>query len=100
MTAALRAEPLEVIDVLRGVHALELGAGRPPGFEAATGVARRPGVEPLEHGPDAGRAFRVAPTGIVFLEVGIGCNQKHAARLTNDLLDQPFDGFRRYARRR
>ena len=42
-----------------------------------------PGIETVEHGPDACGPLGVAPAGVVFLEVGIGRDQEHAPRLTN-----------------
>jgi ribosomal protein S18 acetylase RimI-like enzyme len=75
--AAGGAESLEVIEIRRGVHPLEIGPCRPARNEALAGVAGRAGVEPGEDGPHAFRAFGMAAAGVVFLEMGIGRDEQH-----------------------
>jgi hypothetical protein len=82
-SATLPAEALEAIEIIDGVHSFELFPSRPPGNEAAPGVARRAGIEPVEDGPHAIRPLRMAATGVVLLEAGVGRDQEHVARLTN-----------------
>jgi ribosomal protein S18 acetylase RimI-like enzyme len=69
------------------VHTLELVPGRSPWNEAAPGVGRRSGVEPVEDGPHAIRPLRMTATRVVLLEAGVGGDQEHGARLTKRVVD-------------
>jgi hypothetical protein len=98
--APARAELLEVVEILRSVHSLELGSARAAGLEHAAGVARRAGFDAIEDSPHSRRPFGVTATGVVILEMAVGRDQEHPTRLTNRRAGRPRDRSRRYARRR
>ena len=72
-----RAETLQMIEIRGCVHPLQIGPRRAPRSEAPPGLGGRAGVEPVEDGAQAFRAFGMAAAGVVFLEVGIGRDQQH-----------------------
>ena len=95
--AALETKALEVIEIRRRVHALEVCPGRPPRLEPEAGVGRGARVEPGEHGTHARRAFRMTATGVMLLEADVGRDQEHTARLTNHQRSTTRHLSRRYA---
>src|SRR5437763_1977710 len=63
--AARRAERLQLVEVGRGMHTFEFGAGGRPWFGPKQLVTHARGLETGDDGVEAGRALGVAGPGVV-----------------------------------
>ena len=74
-TTARGTEPLEMIEVRGGVHALELASRGPPGLEPVARVGGSARIQAVEDRPYPGRSLGVTTAGVVLLEVCVRRDQ-------------------------